>query len=146
MAKSSAAKKTKAPKKSAAAPSHPPYKTMIEKAICDLKERGGSSRVAIVKYIATNYKVGETNPLLVKQAIRRMVANELVHASSKSQGANGSFKLAPEEARTAKPKKKVSPTKKASPVKSKSPQKPKAKSAAKPKAPKKSTKKAAAKK
>jgi len=36
---------------------HPPYREMISAAIVNLKERNGSSRQAIKKYIHANYKV-----------------------------------------------------------------------------------------
>ena len=40
---------------------HPPYKTMIMEAILQLKERNGSSRQAIKKYVQSNFKVKQTN-------------------------------------------------------------------------------------
>ena len=137
-------------KKAAAPAAHPPYKSMIKKAVSDLKEKGGSSRAAIVKYITEHYKVkADKNAVLVKQNLKRMIAKkELVHASSKSHGANGSFKLPAKEPKAKKPaaKKVKSPAKKAAakPKAAKSPKKPKAKSAAKPKAAKKSPAKKAA--
>ena len=147
-----AAKKTatpKASKKAAAPASHPSYKSMIKKAVGDLKEKGGSSRAAIVKYIAGHYKVGDKNAVLVKQNLKRMIAKkELVHASSKSHGANGSFKLPSKEPQAKKPKspkKTTSPAKKAATPKSKASPK-KAKSVAKPKAAKKSPAKKTVKK
>lgn len=39
---------------------HPPFATMISEAITSLKDRSGSSRQAIKKYITENYKVNET--------------------------------------------------------------------------------------
>ena len=56
-----AAKPKKAAKaKAAAAPrSHPVYADMVKRAITELKEKKGSSRAAILKYIVTHYKVGE---------------------------------------------------------------------------------------
>ena len=56
-----AAKPKKATKaKAAAAPrSHPVYADMVKRAITELKEKKGSSRAAILKYIVTHYKVGE---------------------------------------------------------------------------------------
>ena len=142
--------KSPAKKSAAAKPAeHPPYKNMVKKAVSDLKEKGGSSRAAIVKYIASHYKVGENNAVLVRGALKRMIAKkELVHASSKSHGASGSFKLPAKEPKAAKPKvkkPKKSPAKKA-PKAAKSPAKPKAakKSPAKRKpAAKKTPKKAA---
>ena len=49
------AKKVSKPKVPAA---HPAYKEMIQAAVSALKERGGSSRQAILKYILATYKVG----------------------------------------------------------------------------------------
>ena len=87
-AKSPAKKKPAAPKKPAA---HPPYIEMIKAAITALKERNGSSRQAIEKYIKSNYKVGEAGPH-VKLALKRAAASgKLIH--TKGVGASGSFKL-----------------------------------------------------
>ncbi|ESO86127.1 hypothetical protein LOTGIDRAFT_148180 [Lottia gigantea] len=49
-------KKTSAKPKVPAA--HPKYVDMIKAAVASLKERGGSSRQAILKYVMANYKVG----------------------------------------------------------------------------------------
>lgn len=59
--KATKAKKEKAPKaKASVVPrNHPVYNDMIKKAITELKEKKGSSRAAILKYIVTHYKVGE---------------------------------------------------------------------------------------
>jgi len=63
-----AAKKTSTPA------AHPPYLDMIVAAVTALKERGGSSRQAILKYVLANYNVG-TDPkatnLHIKQALKR---------------------------------------------------------------------------
>ena len=48
-------KKASQPKKS---PDHPKYSEMVKAAIASLKEKKGSSRQAILKYIIANYKVG----------------------------------------------------------------------------------------
>ena len=48
--------KKAAPKKPA---DHPKYSEMIAAAVGALKERGGSSRQAILKYICKNFKVGD---------------------------------------------------------------------------------------
>jgi histone H1/5 len=57
MAHTSPKKKVAAkPKKPAA---HPKYSEMVGKAIAALKERGGSSRQAILKYIMANFNVGK---------------------------------------------------------------------------------------
>lgn len=63
-------KKIKAPKaqkikavntsaKSKVALAHPVYNDMIKKAISEIKDRKGSSKAAILKYIIQNYKVGD---------------------------------------------------------------------------------------
>ena len=44
-------------KKVAKPAAHPTFKVMIAAALKGLKERGGSSRQAILKYIVSNYKV-----------------------------------------------------------------------------------------
>ncbi|KAM7438342.1 hypothetical protein ABFA07_012154 [Porites harrisoni] len=96
-AKSPAKKKPSKPKKPA---DHPPYSEMIKAAIVALKERGGSSRQAIEKYIKANYKVGEVGPHL-KTALKRGVAGgKLVH--TKGVGASGSFKVPKEEKKAPK--------------------------------------------
>ena len=92
---SEAAKSSSPSKKKPAAPKkpadHPPYIEMIKAAIVALKERNGSSRQAIEKYIKANYKVGEVGPHL-KMALKRGAAGgKLLH--TKGIGASGSFKV-----------------------------------------------------
>ena len=98
----SPAKKVKkaAPKKPA---DHPKYIDMITAAISALKERTGSSRQAIVKYIRANYKVGDNADVHVKQALKRGVASGAL-AQPKGTGASGSFKVV-KKAEPKKPKK-----------------------------------------
>jgi len=134
-----ATKKKPAAKKPA---EHPKYVDMIAAAIAALKERGGSSRQAILKYITANYKVGDNANSHLKLALKRGVATGAL-AQVKGTGASGSFKLAkkPEAPKKKKPAKK--------PAKKPTAKKPAAKKAApKKKTPskKKSTPKKAAKK
>ena len=131
---------------------HPTFAVMIAAAIAELKERKGSSRQAIEKYIAANYKVGPkyTGPL--KQALKKGVEKG-TFVQTKGVGASGSFKIAkpepekkpavkkPAAKKTTKPAKKV--TKKA-PAKKTATKKTAAKKPATKKAT--STKKAPAKK
>ena len=129
-----AAEKKKVAKKPAA---HPKYIEMIVAAIATLKERGGSSRQAILKYISANYKVSEGAGTHVKLALKRGVAKGDLK-QVKGTGASGSFKLAEKP----KPAKKAAKKKPAA-------KKPAAKKAAAKKAAKKTTpkkKKPAAKK
>ena len=72
---------------------HPKYSEMIAAAIVALKERNGSSRQAIVKYIAANYKVGDSAGTHVKLALKRGVAGGALK-QTKGAGASGSFKVA----------------------------------------------------
>ena len=127
---------------------HPKYIEMIAAAITALKERTGSSRQAIVKYITANYKVGDSAAIHVKMALKRGVAAGALK-QVKGTGASGSFKNAEKPKAPKKPKaaKKPAPKKPAA-KKAKKPA-PKKKPAAKKAAPKKKAtpkKKPAAKK
>ena len=118
---------------------HPKYADMIIAAIAALKERKGSSRQAILKYVVANNKVGEganCNTHL-KAALKRCVAAGSIK-QVKGIGASGSFKLGE------KPKPKAN-AKKANKDKKPKSQKPASKNAKKPAA-KKLKKKPAAKK
>lgn len=86
------AKKPTANKKKPA--NHPPYAAMIRAAILALKDRKGSSRQAIEKYIKANFKdLGDHPGSHLKLALKRGAdSGRLVHV--KGVGASGSFKLA----------------------------------------------------
>ena len=65
----------KAAAKTKAAPSHPKFSVMITSAIAALKERAGSSRQAIRKYIMANYGVdADQSKGHFGLAVKRMVA------------------------------------------------------------------------
>lgn len=97
-ASKSPAKKTKSVKKPAKAAAHPPYANMISAAIAALKERNGSSRQAILKYIVATFKVGDE-----KKAASRLRLALVKSVSSgalkqvKGTGASGSFRLAKDD-------------------------------------------------
>ncbi|CAH8432949.1 unnamed protein product [Heterobilharzia americana] len=96
-------KKTAKSKKAPSA--HPPYGDMIKAALKELKERGGSSRQAIAKYIKANYQVDDRVESHLRRALVTGVkSGKLVH--TKGIGASGSFKLAD---KTASPKKVAHP-------------------------------------
>lgn len=120
---------------------HPKYIDMISAAITALKDRNGSSRQAIVKYVKANYKVGEGCDVHVKMALKRGVASGAL-SQPKGTGASGSFKVLKKTVVKKKPAPKKKPAAKKPAVK-KAPVK-KAKTAAKKSTPKK--KKPAAKK
>ena len=150
-----AAKKAPAKKKPA---EHPKYTEMITAAITALKNRKGSSKMAITKYITANYKVGDNADSHVKLALKRGVASELF-LQVKGVGASGSFKngKAPKVVKPKKPAakkvakktpKKAAPkavVKKVSASAKKATKKPAKKPAKKAKSPKKAKKPAAKK-
>lgn len=153
-----AAKPKKASAKAKKPSTHPTYGAMAKAAISALKERTGSSRQAILKYIMANYNLGsDTDQKRVNSRLKIALKNGLktgAFKNAKGTGVTGSFKLAdkpvkakktatkkaasPKKAKAAgekKPKKKT-PAKKATAgaaKKAKSPAKPKA-AAKKPKA------------
>merc|ERR1712088_1227368 len=128
MADVAPAKKVVKAKKVAKPAAHPPFKAMILTAI---KERGGSSRQAILKYVVANNKVDAAKaagPL--KLALRKaLAAGTIVKAKAAGKGA-GKFKAGKVE----KPKKvkKVKKPKAKKPKKVKKAKKPAAKKAKKP--------------
>merc|ERR1712158_179164 len=150
MADAAPAKKVVKAKKVAKPAAHPPFKAMILTAIKALKERGGSSRQAILKYVVANNKVDAAKaagPL--KLALRKaLAAGTIVKAKAAGKGA-GKFKAGKVEKpkKVKKVKKPKKPAKKAAkkPAK-KAAKKPAAKKPAAKKAAKKPAKKAAPKK
>merc|ERR1712072_1197881 len=120
-AKAPKVKKAAAPKKPAA---HPPSSAMVAAALKALGDKKGSSRAAIKKYVAANYKVDlvKITPFLNK-ALKKGVETKALVA------VKGSFKLAKEDKKAKKPKAKKPAAKKAkSPKKAKKPAAKKAKS------------------
>merc|ERR1712025_543382 len=106
-AEAAAAPKAAKAKKPAAKPTHPKYSEMIATAVAALKERTGSSRQAILKYIIAHNKVGDekTAAVHLKLALKRGVASGALK-QVKGVGASGSFRIAKtEKAPAAKPKK-----------------------------------------
>lgn len=166
MADTAPAAAPKSPKKKAAAKpkkpaEHPKYIDMVLDAIKNLKERKGSSRQAILKYVMSKFKVGNDATKVnsrIKVALKNGVKSKALK-QSKGVGAQGRFSVGEKKAAVKKPKavkpkaaakkpkaKKPKAAKKPtgekakkvkkSPAKAKSPKK-----AAKPKAAKKSPKK-----
>lgn len=80
-------------KKPSAVPSHPPTQQMVDASIKTLKERGGSSLLAIKKYIAATYKVDVQRlaPFIKKYLKSAVASGKLIQ--TKGKGASGSFKL-----------------------------------------------------
>jgi histone H1/5 len=122
---------------------HPKYSEMVHQALGSLKERGGSSRQAILKYLVKNFKLGTDEATVnthLKMALRAGVKNASLK-QSKGSGASGSFRLGEEAKKKPKAAKKAKAAKKVKKPKAagtKSPKKMAKKTAsAKPKAAKK---------
>jgi histone H1/5 len=145
------AKASAASKKPRTKPAHPPTSDMVNAAIKNLKERGGSSLQAIKKYISANYKVdAEKLAPFIRKYLKSAVASGAL-SQPKGKGASGSFKLSVKsEGKTtttaakktkapAKPKGEKKP-KAAAAKKTGAAKKPAAKKVAKPKTPSKAKK------
>ena len=107
MTAAAAAPKTKkAPAKPKAPAAHPPYAAMIKAAIKALKDRTGSSRQAILKYICANYKVDAAKAQSrVRISLKKMVESKaVVAAAAAGKKGAGSFKLPAKEPAAKKPK------------------------------------------
>merc|ERR1712001_689044 len=125
----------KAPKvKKAAKPAaHPPYANMIVAAIKALKDKKGSSRQAILKYVVANKKVADADKaaVRVKLALRKLIAaKKVVPAAAAGKKGAGSFKLPAKEPAAKKPK--AEKAKKPKAAKKPAAKKPAAKKAKKP--------------
>ena len=133
-------KKVKAPA------AHPKYSVMIAAAITALKDRSGSSRQAILKYICANYKVDAAKAAVqIRLALKRGVAKGALKMARESGKGAGSYKLVkvvkPKKEKKAKKPKAKKPKKVKKVTKAKKPAAKKAKKPAK-KAVKKPAKKA----
>ena len=151
-------KKTIKPK---VAPTHPTYAVMVKAAVEALKERSGSSRQAILKYITANYKLGDDSKKVgvpLRLALKKGIdAGTLKMAKESGKGA-GCYKIGEKAKEEKKPKKPVAkkpkketvkktakkPVKKVKTPKKTTPKK--AEKAKKVKTPKKTVKKPVAKK
>lgn len=83
----------KTAKKPTTAPSHPSTQQMVDASIKSLKERGGSSLLAIKKYISATYKCDAQKlaPFIKKYLKSSVASGKLIQ--TKGKGASGSFKL-----------------------------------------------------
>lgn len=93
---------------------HPKYAEMIRDALTNLKERGGSSRLAILKYIVKKYQLGQDKKLVnahLKLALRSGIKNGSLK-QSKGTGVTGSFRIGAEKQTKAGKKPKAAGAKK----------------------------------
>ena len=87
-----AAKKAAKPKAPAA---HPKYSVMIAAAIAALKDRTGSSRQAILKYVCANYKVDPAKAAVhLRLALKSGVTKGALKMAKESGKGAGCYKLA----------------------------------------------------
>ena len=132
------AKKTVKAKKPSAPAAHPTYSVMVAAALKALKDRTGSSRQAILKYICANYKVDAAKAAIhLRMCLKRGVAAGALKMAKASGKGAGCYKLG-EKAKEVKKLKAKKPAAKKPKVKKAATKKPAAKKAA--------TKKPAAKK
>merc|ERR1712228_957696 len=100
----------------------PKYIDMIVSAIEALKERTGSSRQAILKYICANYKVDPNKAVVhVRMALKRGVEVGTIKTAKESGKGAGSFKLGEKAVKPKKPVTKKLIDKKPTPKKAKKP-------------------------
>ncbi|OQU93916.1 hypothetical protein CLAIMM_00360 [Cladophialophora immunda] len=126
------AKETKE-KKPAAAPAHASYKDMIKEAILNLKERNGSSRQAIKKYVKANNNITVTSETQFDSLFNKALKTGVEKGDfQQPKGPSGPVKLAKKEAKPAE-KKTVKKEKAPKEAKETKPKAPKTKTVAKPK-------------
>lgn len=70
----------------------PPYSEMVLAAVTELKDRTGSSRQAIAKYLTDNYELAPRYEVHMKLALKRLVETKVL-VQTKGTGATGSFSL-----------------------------------------------------
>merc|ERR1712048_356924 len=115
--------RTPAKKAKKAAASHPPYATMVQEAIKDLKDRTGSSTVAIAKWVESKYTLPDTFKKSLSTALKKMTEDGKLVKVKASYKLGAALKAAPKKKVTKKkvvkkkPKKVVKKPKKAAPKK-----------------------------
>merc|ERR1712114_86449 len=97
--------KTTAPKKTVVKKAeHPTYFEMIAAAITSMKDRRGSSRQAIRKYILENYKVDSVKMTVpLRLSLRNGLAKGKLRYARESGKGSGCYKLVPKEKEAKKP-------------------------------------------
>merc|ERR1712183_803621 len=91
---------------------HPTYSVMIGESIKAMKDRSGSSRQAILKYICANYKVDAAKAAVhVRTALKKGVAAGALKMGAAAGKKSPTKKAAAKKPTTKKPVAKASPTK-----------------------------------
>lgn len=92
-------KVTSAPKKAAPTVPHTSYRDMIKDAIISLKERNGSSRQAIKKYVQSNNKINVTSQSVFDSQFNKAIkAGVEKNEFTQPKGPSGPLKLAKKDA------------------------------------------------
>ncbi|KAE9414387.1 hypothetical protein Angca_002795 [Angiostrongylus cantonensis] len=92
--------KASKPKAAKKAPSHPTYSAMIRKAVSELKDKSGSSKAAILKFMLSHYKLGD-NVTKINSQLRIALKKAVVKGELKQvkgSGASGSFRVGEKKA------------------------------------------------
>ena len=93
---------------------HPTYAKMISSAILTLKDKTGSSRQAIAKFVCANYKVDAAKAAApLNRALKKGVEDGVLKMAKQSGKGAGSYKLVVEAKKKKKPAANLSATKKA---------------------------------
>ena len=96
---------------------HPTYAQMISAAILTLKDRTGSSRQAIAKYVCANYKVDADKAAVhLRKALKKGVEDGVFKKAKESGKGAGSYKLVEKAKKKKSAAKKVKPSTKKSGV------------------------------
>merc|ERR1712098_884330 len=80
-----------------AAASHPPYATMVQEAIKDLKDRTGSSTVAISKWVESKYTLPDTFKKSLSTALKKMTEDGKLVKVKASYKLGAALKAAPKK-------------------------------------------------
>merc|ERR1712048_606438 len=89
--------RTPAKKSKKAAASHPPYATMVQEAIKDLKDRTGSSTVAIAKWVESKYTLPDTFKKSLSTALKKMTEDGKLVKVKASYKLGAALKAAPKK-------------------------------------------------
>ena len=95
--------RTPAKKSKKAAASHPPYATMVQEAIKDLKDRTGSSTVAIAKWVESKYTLPDTFKKSLSTALKKMTEDGKLVKVKASYKLGAALKAAPKKVVKKKP-------------------------------------------
>merc|ERR1711977_558002 len=103
--------RTPAKKSKAATAAHPPYVSMVKEAIVALKDRTGSSTVAIAKYMKATYSLPENFTTTLSRFLKKYVESGELVKEKKPTTTKAPKKKIAKKPKKAAPKKKKAPKK-----------------------------------